>query len=195
MNYVDGRFMVTFGSDGKIIKNKEEEEQFPANYLLMKSLFEVNKRHDLEAYIPLFEEFIQNPELAGYFNLSDFNCQGDFLIYPYCICDQTQDDVYKVHRGFYECECKCPEGKRYIALRNAYEIAYKIANHCDACYMTNQIADFMRRNKGDSNAFKNDPIIQWIESTMTDEMREVLPKYIGWGYEIENVGKELRENK
>jgi hypothetical protein len=30
---------------------------------------------------------------------------------------------------------------------------------------------------------------------MTDEMREVLPKYIGWWYKTENVGKELRENK
>jgi len=84
--------------------------------------------------------------------------------YPLCTCASSsgsdpEDLLVRIHRGLYEQPCNCAGGKRYFALRNAYEIAYKKISGEEGCFMTFHIKDFISRSPHPIRT----PIIDWIE--------------------------------
>lgn len=160
MNYIEGRHFVTFDSNG--VRELETDSTSDCNYLFLEKLYQTNKSGNLETYKKLFEEFITDPNLYGFFSYTDHppsNCKQVF--YPLCVCGINEDSLEKVHRGLYEAKCSCVGGKRYIALRNAYEIA--LGNKSTMC--TYQIADLIKENKSSEDIFASNQIIQWIEKS------------------------------
>lgn len=156
-NYVSGRYFIGTNKDG--VFGDITDEFADDNYTFLQKLYDTNVSGDLEKYKVLFNEFISNKELFGYFSYTDHPASScDRQFYPLCECSINEDSLIKIHRDYYEAECRCPNGKRYIALRNAYEIAAENSG----CYVTFSIKELKKNSNAD---FENDPIIQWIEST------------------------------
>lgn len=151
MNYVEGRYFI------EQINSVESDP----NYLFLEKLYQANKSGDISIYSQLFTQFIMDPKIYGYFSYTDHppsSCVQVF--YPLCECGICEDSLEKVHRGLYEAKCNCIAGKRYIALRNAYEIALGKQES----YFTFQISDLVKENKSSDEIFKTNQIIQWIEN-------------------------------
>lgn len=160
MNYVEGRYWLSFQSDNSI--EQTDLGSFDSNYLFLEKLFQANKSGDLETYSKLFNQFISDPTIYGYFSYTEHppsSCVQVF--YPLCECGGAREDsLEKVHRGLYQAKCSCVPGKRYIGLRNAYEIALGRPES----YCTFQISDLIEENKLSDDIFTTNPIIQWIEN-------------------------------
>jgi hypothetical protein len=162
LNYISGRIIIETKQDGSFNNITENINDY--NYEILKNLYEANESRDLDTYKRLFDEFVNNDKLCGWFSYTDEpQCSHVRNFYSLCSCNISEDNLNKVHRGLYESKCNCQNGKRYIALRNAYEIAFKQAMGTKYCMITSLISDFT--NECDQQVFLNDPIIKWIETT------------------------------
>ena len=162
INYIDGRYLVSFQSDTE----SKSDSIYTSNYLFLQNLYKTNQSGDLETYKQLFEKFITDPNICVYFSYTDHpasNC--DQVFYPLCECMIDEDSLIKIHKGLYEAKCSCTAGKRYIALRNAYEIA--LGKKCIMC--TFQISDLIKENNFDETIFKSNPM-----NTYSDEFLSFL---------------------
>ncbi len=160
-NYIPGRITVTIDSN-----NSQEDNVIDPNYSMLKELYEYNEQNNLDKYKQIYHKFISNPEIYCFHSFSEHppkSVQRQF--YPLCSCFRLHTDpedlLVKVHRGLHELACNCHNGKRYFALRNAYEIAYKKASGELGCYVTFSIKDLINSNQ--SNQPIQSPIIDWIE--------------------------------
>ncbi len=175
--------------------DSNNEEIMSNHYLLFQQLCHYNRNNDIQSYRNVFNDFILQPTIAGHFSFTVYSQPGSFLIYPLCSCDLKDTDLHKIHSTLHECKCYCQSGKIYIALRQAYEIAYCVAHKKTKCLSGWQIADFYRYNKMGDNIFFTNPIIKWIINTrchFTRQLKSVLRLYIGWGEEENSyLGKKF----
>lgn len=161
-NYVHGRFIIGIkcNENGTIENiNEYSDDEEDINYNILKDLYDANVSNNLDEYKKIFNNYISNPNIYGWFSYTDHppsSCERQF--YPLCKCNIDEEKLIKIHKGYYEAGCNCEDGKRYIALRNAYEIAAKR----DKCLITFEISMFLKMS---NTNFENDEIIKWIEST------------------------------
>lgn len=166
-NYIEDCFTITLDSDGKCTIDDSYESN--ENYLLLKELYGANKSDDIENYIKIYSQYINNKNIYNFHIYTDHPpsyCTQVF--YPLCICEnKNEENLIKIHKGRYEHSCNCVAGKRYLALRNAYEIEFKKQFHdkTKGTLITCSIADLFEHYKCDPNTFAKSEIIKYIEST------------------------------
>lgn len=122
------------------------------NYLMLKELYQSAEEENLIKYQELYNKFMSNPQIYCYHSYSEHpprTAQRQF--YPLCTCASSsvsnpEDLLVRIHRGLYEQPCNCSGGKRYFALRNAYEIAYKKISGEHGCFLTFNVKDFINRS-------------------------------------------------
>lgn len=181
-------------------KEKEQQEEIMSNnYIMLQQLFEYNQTNQLELYRNVFNDFILQKNMAGSFSFTVYSHPGSFLIYPLCSCSLSDTDLHKIHSTLHECKCHCLSGKIYIALRQAYEIAYCHAHHKKTSSLSGwQISDFYRHNQMSDDIFIMNPFINWIENVrcrFTKENKSILRNYTGWGIENScSIGRAFIQN-
>lgn len=84
-----------------------------------KPIYNAIKNDNLEKFIALFDDYIQNPEIEDYFY--DYGGRPasscwEQTNYKYCVCDSEWEEV---HRQLERRRCNCINGKRWIL----YELA------------------------------------------------------------------------
>jgi len=165
-NYVPGRVIITNSSDtAKNIKIDNTD----SNYLLLKELYTANEQDDLIKYQKLYNNFINDPDVYCWHSYTDHPAGPvKRQFYSLCSCSNAninvalvdpEDFLIKIHRGLYESGCNCKAGKRYFALRNAYEIQYRKVSNEPGCFITFSIKDLI--NRTDNLIISQ--IIDWIE--------------------------------
>lgn len=163
--FVPDCFSVIYDSNGKA--HMDDSINQDKNYLLLKELHEAYMADDLEKYIKLYSQYIDDANIYDFHIFSEhppYNCTQVF--YPLCTCNNKNDDsLVKVHKGRYEQACNCVGGKRYLALRNAYEIELKKQFNEKCCLIFYSIADLFEMFECDIDTFKKSDIIKYIEST------------------------------
>ena len=168
-NYVKGRKGLKFDSDDAgIIDNKPTNE----NYLLLESMSTHTENDNLESYIESYTRYM-NDKIYGFFSYTEHPpsyCDRQF--YPLCVCagateDEREANLVYVHRYLYELKCNCKDGKRYLALRNAYEIELKkkFTYLEEANYMLYTIKGLFDTFNADIHSFEKSDIIKFIESS------------------------------
>jgi len=170
-NYVPGRFIITNSSNtnsSDTTKNMEIDNT-DSNYSLLKELYTANEQDDLIKYQELYNNFINDPDVYCWHSYTDHPAGPvKRQFYSLCSCSNTninvalvdpEDFLIKIHRGLYESGCNCKAGKRYFALRNAYEIQYKKVSDEPGSFITFSIKDLI--NRTDNLIISQ--IIDWIE--------------------------------
>lgn len=163
--FIPNCFTVIYGSDGKgVIDNSINKNK---NFLLLKELHEAHMAEDLEKYIKLYSQYIDDTNIYDYHVFSEYSPHNfNRIFYPGCTCNNKNDDsLVMVHKGRYEQPCNCVGGKRYLALRNAYEIELKKQFNEKCCLIFFSIDDLFKYFKCDINTFVKSDIINYIEST------------------------------
>jgi hypothetical protein len=170
-NYVPGRFSISFGPGNQACpagpESNKELDNIDPNYSFLKELYEANEQDDFLKYQEIYNQFINDPTIYCFHSYTEHPagpCERQF--YPLCSCANTdeniaEDSLLKIHRGLYELPCNCSNGKRYFALRNAYEIAYKKISGEVGCFITFSIKDLIDRNR--TNNQIRSQIIDWVE--------------------------------
>lgn len=164
-NYVKGCYTLIYNENniGKIDNSVEKD----INYQLLKKLYEANEENNLDKYIELYTEYIGNKNIWNFHTYTDHppsSCTRVF--YPYCNClNRNEDGLEKIHRGRWEQSCNCEGGKRYLALRNAYEIELKKKLNNESSMFTFSIADLFEYFNLNPEDFAKSQIIKYIEST------------------------------
>lgn len=176
-NFIPDCYTVIYTPDGKcLIDNSAEQDK---NYLFLKELYESNVDNDLNKYIELYSQYINDKNIYNFHTYSDHPpscCTRVF--YPGCTCEnKNEDSLVKIHRDRYEQSCNCVGGKRYLALRNAYEIELKKQFNEKSSLFGFSIIELFKFFKCDYNSFNKSDIIKYIESTGDVDLQ-----YIEWKY-------------
>lgn len=62
-------------------------------------------------------EYISDPNICNFFEFTEYN--------PYHLCECTKYKEIPLSRNFYIKECRCQNGKRYLAFKMIYYLKYK----------------------------------------------------------------------
>jgi hypothetical protein len=163
-NYVPDRVLINIGSGVE-----QNTLNANSNYSLLKELYETNDNGDLYRYQQIYNKFMSDSKIYCFHSYTDH--PPGFVtrqFYPLCTCinintpsanSDPEDLLVKIHRGLYELPCNCRNGKRYFALRNAYEIEYKKASGELGSHITYSIKNLC----DESTQPIRSPIIDWIE--------------------------------
>lgn len=160
-----GFVTVTIGTNNGLIDNStkseyEQDEQF----ILLVGLRETCETDNLDKYIEFYSRYINDRNIYNYFSYTLDRHSNVF--YPSCTCENK--NLYcliKIHKGRYEQSCNCTNGKRYLALRDAYEIELKKKFNEKSCMVKFSISDLLKYFKCNIETFEKSPIIKYIEST------------------------------
>ena len=146
---------------------------------LLKQINGALKTNDIDEYKRLFEIFVNDPKMNGYFDYNEQTPTYDdhHSVYPYCECTNKStlyENMKKFHEYHFIVKCNCKNGKYYILLHNAYNFLFGMV------YYSFSIPEILKRIKSfkgskceDTNACNivdnieknNKPeIIAWIES-------------------------------
>lgn len=119
--------------------NRESESEIKnLNVRTIRRLYAAIEKGQFKEFQTIFDtEYMCNPLVSNYFEFYDepryieqWNC------YQLCECRSCCQDEYfcklcapiTLTRKFHVKECKCQNGKRYLAFQMLYEIAYEIIN-------------------------------------------------------------------
>lgn len=174
------------GDNQDDIQGDNQDDIQEENINLLHELTYANEEGNLEKYIELFHQYIDNPNIKYSIVYTDIvGMSAKRILYPYCLCCDNPDDIDMefYNRRYYYClPCNCPGGKRYLALKDAYsielnrkykkykmysEVKYDEAKYnevkCSTFYLT--IQELFKHFDCDFDTFEKSDIIKFIEST------------------------------
>jgi hypothetical protein len=104
-------------------------------------------------------EYMPNPDICNFFEFTEVN--------PYPLCECNENNEAEISRNFHVKECKCQNGKRFLAFKMIHNIA-------DRAIDTDYYKRDMKKTDTDVNTF-NSMIDYVIDSGPIDE--EYCPIY------------------